>query len=405
MIEDVARLVELHLRFHGYGTGEWTDSAVRRYVTDAGPLLDRLHKLTRSDCTTRNRRKAEALSRAYDDLEERIARLQEQEELDAIRPDLDGNAIMEILGIAARPGGRQGLKHLLELRLEHGPMSQDAARRGAQGVVGRSAELTPLAVRPRSQRDNVDRGGGRGAACHVKRRAATAYVAEVAAVAGRDDAEDGRRFPSAGSIRAATNAAADTNAMLKRRRRRRTPGRGRRRRRSCTIVSTQIFEPWVARPRTNAPASSSGTRLEQHHEHGLDDGGRREARRDPVGCAEPAGRPGVTTRGQQEAGAGGGEGLRQHGQPGVDVRRVVEVVAAEQEHRDRRDAVAEPVRADRGQRVAGRPALPARGGRRRPGRGSTCRRQRPAGAGRARPSGPGRAGRGPSGRPARPRAR
>src|SRR5690606_28953153 len=99
VIADVSRLVELHLRFHGYGAGEWTDSAVRRYVRDAGPLLDRLHKLTRSDCTTRNRRKAAALSRAYDGLEERIAQLQEQEELDAIRPDLDGNQIMQILDL------------------------------------------------------------------------------------------------------------------------------------------------------------------------------------------------------------------------------------------------------------------------------------------------------------------
>ncbi|WP_413800354.1 CCA tRNA nucleotidyltransferase [Streptomyces iranensis] len=127
LIKDVSRLVELHLRFHGYGTGEWTDSAVRRYVRDAGPLLDRLHKLTRSDCTTRNRRKATALSRAYDGLEGRIARLQEQEELDAIRPDLDGNEIMKILGIPPGPQVGKAYKHLLELRLEHGPMERDAA--------------------------------------------------------------------------------------------------------------------------------------------------------------------------------------------------------------------------------------------------------------------------------------
>ncbi|CAL9274991.1 hypothetical protein SUDANB5_03492 [Streptomyces sp. SudanB5_2050] len=127
LVKDVSRLVELHLRFHGYGTGEWTDSAVRRYVRDAGPLLDRLHKLTRSDCTTRNKRKASALSRAYDGLEERIAQLQEQEELDAIRPDLDGNQIMEILGIRPGPAVGQAYKHLLELRLENGPMEHDAA--------------------------------------------------------------------------------------------------------------------------------------------------------------------------------------------------------------------------------------------------------------------------------------
>ncbi|MFJ8788378.1 CCA tRNA nucleotidyltransferase [Streptomyces sp. NPDC102462] len=127
LVKDVSRLVELHLRFHGYGTGEWTDSAVRRYVRDAGPLLDRLHKLTRSDCTTRNKRKAVALSRAYDGLEERIAQLQEQEQLDAIRPDLDGNQIMEILGVAPGPVVGKAYKHLLELRLENGPMEYDAA--------------------------------------------------------------------------------------------------------------------------------------------------------------------------------------------------------------------------------------------------------------------------------------
>ncbi len=127
-VQAVARLTELHLRFHGYGEGGWTDSAVRRYVTDAGPLLERLHRLTRSDCTTRNLRKAARLSAAYDDLEVRIARLQEQEELDSIRPDLDGTQIMEILGL--RPGREVGeaYKHLLELRMEQGPLGPDAAR-------------------------------------------------------------------------------------------------------------------------------------------------------------------------------------------------------------------------------------------------------------------------------------
>jgi tRNA adenylyltransferase len=127
MIKDVSRLVELHLRFHGYGTGEWTDSAVRRYVRDAGPLLARLHKLTRSDCTTRNKRKAGALSRAYDGLEQRIAQLQEQEELDSIRPDLDGNQIQDVLGIKPGPAVGRAYKHLLELRLENGPMEHDDA--------------------------------------------------------------------------------------------------------------------------------------------------------------------------------------------------------------------------------------------------------------------------------------
>ncbi|SCF63768.1 poly(A) polymerase [Streptomyces sp. Ncost-T10-10d] len=127
MVKDVSKLVELHLRFHGYGDGEWTDSAVRRYVRDAGPLLERLHKLTRSDCTTRNKRKAAALSRTYDGLEERIAQLQEQEELDAIRPDLDGNEIMETLGVGPGPVIGKAYAFLLELRLEHGPMGHDVA--------------------------------------------------------------------------------------------------------------------------------------------------------------------------------------------------------------------------------------------------------------------------------------
>ncbi|MFJ8232630.1 CCA tRNA nucleotidyltransferase [Streptomyces sp. NPDC094448] len=127
LVKDVSRLVELHLRFHGYGDGEWTDSAVRRYVRDAGPLLDRLHKLTRSDCTTRNKRKAAALSRTYDGLEERIAQLQQQEQLDAIRPDLNGNEIQQILGIGPGPLIGKAYAHLLELRLEHGPMERDDA--------------------------------------------------------------------------------------------------------------------------------------------------------------------------------------------------------------------------------------------------------------------------------------
>ncbi len=109
IVDDVSRLIELHLRFHGYGEGEWTDSAVRRYVTDAGPLLTRLHALTRADCTTRNKAKAQRLARAYDALEARIAELAAQEELDSIRPDLDGNEIMAVLGDPAGPAGRQGL--------------------------------------------------------------------------------------------------------------------------------------------------------------------------------------------------------------------------------------------------------------------------------------------------------
>ncbi|MDP2775509.1 MAG: CCA tRNA nucleotidyltransferase [Nocardioides sp.] len=127
-IDDVSKLVELHLRFHGYGDGEWTDSAVRRYVRDAGDQLERLHVLTRADCTTRNRRKADRLRRTYDALEERIARLREQEELDSIRPDLDGNQIMELLGIGPGRDVGDAYRYLLELRMDQGPMSDDEAR-------------------------------------------------------------------------------------------------------------------------------------------------------------------------------------------------------------------------------------------------------------------------------------
>lgn len=127
LVSDVSRLVELHLRFHGYGRGEWTDSAVRRYVRDAGHLLQRLHRLVRSDCTTRNRRKAQALARAYDHLEARIERLAQQEEIAKFRPDLDGNEIMEILGVHPGPVVGRARSHLLDLRLERGPLGRDAA--------------------------------------------------------------------------------------------------------------------------------------------------------------------------------------------------------------------------------------------------------------------------------------
>ncbi len=120
-VQAVARLTELHLRFHGYGEGQWTDSAVRRYVTDAGPLLERLHRLTRSDCTTRNRRKAERLWRTYDGLEARIAELREAEELAAIRPDLDGQQIMAILGIGPGREVGEAYRFLLERRMDLGP--------------------------------------------------------------------------------------------------------------------------------------------------------------------------------------------------------------------------------------------------------------------------------------------
>ncbi len=124
-IAAVTHLVELHLRFHGYGSGEWTDSAVRRYVRDAGDQLARLHVLTRADCTTRNRRKADRLRRTYDDLEARIDRLAEEEEIASVRPDLDGNQIMTILGIGPGREVGEAYRHLLELRMDHGPMSEE----------------------------------------------------------------------------------------------------------------------------------------------------------------------------------------------------------------------------------------------------------------------------------------
>ncbi len=128
VVDDVSTLVELHLRFHGYGTGEWTDSAVRRYVRDAGDQLDRLHVLTRADSTTRNRRKAERLQRTYDDLEARIAALAEAEELDRMRPDLDGNQIMEILGVGPGKQVGEAYRFLLDLRLDRGPLGEESAR-------------------------------------------------------------------------------------------------------------------------------------------------------------------------------------------------------------------------------------------------------------------------------------
>jgi poly(A) polymerase len=127
VVEDVAKLVFLHLRFHGYGSGEWTDSAVRRYVRDAGPLLTRLHALTRADCTTRNKAKAAWLARSYDSLEDRIEVLGQQEELASLRPDLDGNEVMTILRV---PPGRtvgDALRYLLDLRIEHGPLGRERA--------------------------------------------------------------------------------------------------------------------------------------------------------------------------------------------------------------------------------------------------------------------------------------
>ena len=126
-ISDVSTLVFLHLRFHGYGSGEWTDAAVRRYIKDADHLLSHLHVLTRADCTTRNRRKADLLARTYDSLEARIVQLKAEEELDKIRPDLDGLAIMEILQISPSPLVGKAYKYLLDLRMEQGPLGADLA--------------------------------------------------------------------------------------------------------------------------------------------------------------------------------------------------------------------------------------------------------------------------------------
>ena len=127
-IEAVTKLVELHLRFHTYKMG-WTDSAVRRFVRDAGDQLERLVELTRCDCTTRNVRKAKALAARMDELEARIAELAEQEELAALRPDLDGRQVMEQLGLSPGPEVGKAMAFLLDLRLEEGPLGEDEARR------------------------------------------------------------------------------------------------------------------------------------------------------------------------------------------------------------------------------------------------------------------------------------
>jgi poly(A) polymerase len=172
LVEDVSMLVFLHLRFYGYQDSDWTDSAVRRYVTDAGPLLPRLHKLVRSDCTTRNRRKAAALQAAYDELERRIARLREQEQLDAIRPDLDGNEIMAVLGIPPGPAVGRAWQFLKQLRMDRGPLDHDvavselrrwwasqpdASRRCARPSAGRPARCRDRPRRPRPGRSGHGR--------------------------------------------------------------------------------------------------------------------------------------------------------------------------------------------------------------------------------------------------------
>jgi len=151
VIRDVSKLVELHLRFHGYGEGEWTDSAVRRYVRDAGPLLSRLHVLTRADCTTRNQAKARRLARAYDSLEQRITELSEQEELGKIRPELNGNEIIEILGLTPGPLVGRAYDFLLELRISRGLIGREQAIQELRRWAAEEGISPPEAPSPESE--------------------------------------------------------------------------------------------------------------------------------------------------------------------------------------------------------------------------------------------------------------
>ena len=195
VVKDVSRLVELHLRFHGYGEGEWTDSAVRRYVRDAGPLLTRLHVLTRADCTTRNRAKAARLARAYDSLEQRIAELSEQEELARIRPELDGNEIMRILGVAPGPVVGRAYNFLLGAADHRGRAGPGAGYSGAAGLGAPSrGSPSPGAGRGLTRRSQPVRGGEDG-------------------VPGGHQGEDAGEWPFSGR-KAALSAAPATNATL-----------------------------------------------------------------------------------------------------------------------------------------------------------------------------------------------
>ena len=183
-IKAVARLVELHMRFYGYGDAGWTDSAVRRYITDAGPHLERLHRLTRSDVTTRNRRKAERLAFAYDDLEQRIAELREREVLDAVRPDLDGQQIMELLDLRPGPVVGRAYKHLLELRMEHGPLDPERAEEELRAWWAQQPESQASPEGAAAERTAADRpAGDRAESDHP----AVDHPTQQAAVDGRQN--------------------------------------------------------------------------------------------------------------------------------------------------------------------------------------------------------------------------
>ncbi|MCT6919404.1 MAG: HD domain-containing protein, partial [Bifidobacteriales bacterium] len=127
LIADVCDLISMHLRFHGYVDERWTDAAVRRYARETGPLYDRLNRLTRADATTRNKRKAQVFSSAMDELEDRVAQLRRQEDLDAIRPDLDGRQIMQILDLKPGPQVGRAYRHMLDYRLDQGPVDRQTA--------------------------------------------------------------------------------------------------------------------------------------------------------------------------------------------------------------------------------------------------------------------------------------
>ena len=146
VIDDVVKLVYLHLRIHTYAMG-WSDRAVRRYVRDAGPLLAELNELQRADCTTRNRRKAAALAQRMDELEARIDDLRAREELDAIRPPLDGRQVMAYLGVPPGPGVGAALDALLEARLDEGPIHPDDAY-ARLDAWARAQGIEPKGTRP-----------------------------------------------------------------------------------------------------------------------------------------------------------------------------------------------------------------------------------------------------------------